>query len=234
MNTQDLRRVAFPLAAAVAIVAIVTAVYRHAASGRRVPGGMLIDDPRGYDRLSHRILLGSFFGRIAGDIEANAAQGALVLEVGCGPGHLSIRMASQLDYRVTGLDLDPRMIEVARANADHQTADNQRQPTFVVGDVASLPFPDASFDLVVSTLSMHHWADPTAALSEIGRVLRPGGRALIWDLRPGLVPLHRDVPDPFAHTLDGPLRVLSVTPWSWPWRLKFTQRIELVRAESEG
>ena len=81
---------------------------------------------------------------------------------------------------------------------------------------------------------MHHWADPTAALSEIGRVLRPGGRALIWDLRPGLVPLHRDVPDPFAHALGGPLRVLSVTPWRWPWRLKFTQRIELVRAESEG
>ena len=234
MNTQYRRRVAFFLAGAAAIAAIVTAVYRHAASGRRVPGGMLIDDPRGYDRLSHRILLGSFFGRIAADIEANAAHGARVLEVGCGPGHLSIRMASQLDYHVTGLDLDPRMIEVARANADHQTADDHRQPTFVVGDVASLPFPDASFDLVVSTLSMHHWADPTAALSEIGRVLRPGGRALIWDLRPGLVPLHRDVPDPFAHALGGPLRVLSVTPWRWPWRLKFTQRIELVRAESEG
>ena len=114
------RRVAFFLAGAAAIAAIITAVYRHAASGRRVPGGMLIDDPRGYDRLSHRILLGSFFGRIAADIEANAAHGARVLEVGCGPGHLSIRMASQLDYHVTGLDLDPRMIEVARANADHQ------------------------------------------------------------------------------------------------------------------
>jgi SAM-dependent methyltransferase len=60
--------------------------------------------------------------------------------------------------------------------------------------VASLAFTDGSFDLVLSTLSMHHRAD-SAGLAEIGRVLRPGGRALTWDPRPGVVPFHRDVPD---------------------------------------
>jgi ubiquinone/menaquinone biosynthesis C-methylase UbiE len=93
-------------------------------------------------------------------------------------------------------------------------------------------FPEGSFDLVVSTLSMHHWADPTAGLSEIGRVLRPGGRALVWDLRPGLLPLLRQVPHSLEHRHGGPLRVVSVTPWRWPWRFAFTQRIELVRPDS--
>jgi SAM-dependent methyltransferase len=185
------------LGAAAAAFAIVNLGYRRAATGRRVPGGMLIGDARAYDRLSHRILLGSFFGGIVGDIEATTAIGARVLEVGCGPGHLSIRLARQLGLEVTGIDLDPAMIEVARGNAERALEDARvppseagRPPSFVLGDVASLPFADASFDLVVSTLSMHHWADPRAGLAEIGRVLRSGGRALVWDLRPGIVPLH--------------------------------------------
>jgi SAM-dependent methyltransferase len=217
-----------------AVAAVAVGVYHRAASGRRVPGGILIADPRAYDRLSHRILLGSFFGGISADIGATAAVGARVLEVGCGPGHLSVRMARQFGLDVTGLDLDPDMIEIARANAGASAAGAEHQPTYVVGDVASMPFPDASFDLVVSTLSMHHWADATAALAEIGRVLRPRGRALLWDLRPGLVPLHRHVPDLRGHVGGSQLRVLSVTPWRWPWRFVFTQRIELVRADGSG
>jgi SAM-dependent methyltransferase len=225
------RSILIVLGAAAAAAAIVTRLYRRAATGQRVPGGMLVGDARAYDRLSHRILLGSFFGGIAADVGAIAVDGARVLEVGCGPGHLSIRMARQLGLDVTGLDLDPAMIEVARANAERAADDDRREPSFVLGDVAALHFADASFDLVVSTLSMHQWADPRAGLSEIGRVLRPGGRALVWDLRPGLVPLHRHVPDPLAHTHDGPLRVVSATPWRWPWRLPLTQRIELVAAD---
>jgi SAM-dependent methyltransferase len=220
------------LLVAAAVAAIVTHMYRRAASGRRVRGGILIGDARAYDRLSHRLLLGSFFGRIAADIDTKAPAGARVLEVGCGPGHLSIRMVRQLGLDVTGLDLDPEMLEVARANAERTPDDELRRPTFVLGDVASLPFPDASFDLVVSTLSMHHWADTRAGLSEIGRVLRPGRRALVWDLRPGLAPLHRKVPDLLKHTRGGPLQMVSATPWRWPWRFALTQRIELVRPES--
>jgi SAM-dependent methyltransferase len=223
------RLVVLLLAATVAVIG--THVYRRAATGRRVPGGILIADARAYDRLSHRFLLGSFFERIAADIGTKAPDGARVLDVGCGPGHLSIRMARQLGWDVTGLDLDPEMLEVARANAERTADDELRRPTFVLGDVASLSFPDASFDLVVSTLSMHHWADTRAGLSEIGRVLRPGGRALVWDLRPGLVPLHRKVPDLLEHTRGGPLQMVSATPWRWPWRFALTQRIELVRPD---
>jgi SAM-dependent methyltransferase len=132
-----------------------------------------------------RVALGSLVARIAADVAAVAPIGARVLEVGGGPGHLSIRQARQHGLEVTGLDLDPAMISRARATADRPGNGDQRRPSFLVGDVASLAFPDQSFDLVVSTLSMHHWANPTAGLAEISRVLRPGGRALIWDLRPG-------------------------------------------------
>ena len=83
---------------------------------------------------------------------------------------------------------------------------------------------------------MHHWADPTAGLAEIGRVLRPGARALIWDFRPGVRPhpfgrRHAHIPDPVDHTRGSRLRVVKATPWSWPWRIQLTQRIELARAD---
>jgi SAM-dependent methyltransferase len=220
------------LLGAVAAAAASVAVVRHwhgTSNGRRVMGGTLIGNAVAYDEMS-RLVLGSFFGPIAADIAAAAPDGARVLEVGCGPGHLSIRLARQHGLNVTGLDLDRAMIERARANADRSEDSDESGPSFLVGDVAALPFPDESFDLVVSTMSMHHWADPTSGMAEIDRVLRPGASALIWDFRPGFQPFHGDLPDPVEHTHGAPLRVVGATPWQWPWRFNFTQRIELIRA----
>jgi SAM-dependent methyltransferase len=231
------RRFALLLGAAAAAVAVVRH-RRGATRGRRVPGGILIPDAAVYDTLS-RFLLGPFVERIAADVAAVAPDGARVLEVGCGPGHLSIRLARRHRLEVTGLDLDPAMIERARANAARRGDGDERRPSFLVGDVASLTFPDGSFDLVVSTLSMHHWADPAAGLAEIGRVLRPGGRALVWDFRPGVRPhpfgpRHAHLPDPVQHARSSGLRVISATPWRWPWRFQLTQRIELVGADGSS
>jgi len=216
--------------------AAAAAVVRHgrgAATGRRVPGGILIGDAVAYDEMS-RLVLGSLFRSVAADVaavaEATAPDGARVLEVGCGPGHLSIRLARQHGLDMTGLDLDPAMIERARANAVRAGDGNERRPSFLVGDVASIPFSEGSFDLVVSTLSMHHWTNPTAGLAEIDRVLRPGARALVWDFRQGYLPFHASLPDPVERTHGAPLRVVGATPWRWPWGFKLMQRIELVRA----
>lgn len=225
-----LRR-AGPLALAALAVGAAAALARLArshAAGRHVTGGILIGDAGAYDTHS-RFLFGSLFRRIASDIAAAASVDARVLEVGCGPGHLSTRLARDHGVGVTGLDLDPAMVARARANAERSAVVGPR-PSFVEGDVASLPFDDSSFDLVVSTFSMHHWSDPRAGLSEIARVLRPGGRLLMWDLTAGLrLPFHAHAPDPAEHVRAGPLRVVSVTPWHWPWRLSFSQRWELVR-----
>ena len=221
----------------VAASAAVIAVVRHgrgAAKGRKVPGGILIGDAAAYDAMS-RLVLGSLFGSIAADVaavaEATAPDGARVLEVGCGPGHLSIRLARQHGLDTTGLDLDPAMIERARANAGRAGQGFGRLPSFLVGDVASMPFPEGSFDLVVSTLSMHHWADPAASLAEFDRVLRPGARALVWDFRQGFLPFHGRMPDPVEHAHGTPLRLVSATPWRWSWGFNLTRRIELVRAD---
>ncbi len=200
--------------------------------GRRVSGGILVGNARLYDAVGHRLLLGSLYERIAADIAAIAPDGARVLEVGCGPGRLSILLARRYGLDVTGVDLDPAMIDRARANAARSSEEQEPEPSFLVGDVARLPFPDRSFDLVLSTLSMHHWTDPTAGLTDIGRVLRPDGRALVWDFRAGPVPLHGHMADPPERVRGSSLRVVSATPWRWPWRLKLTKRLELARADA--
>lgn len=220
------------LGAAAAAAAVVVVRHVRGALGRTAPGGILIADAALYDTLGHRLLLGSFFRGVAADVAAVDPTGARALEVGCGPGRLSILLARRHGLDVTGLDLDPTMIERARANAERSAYGGGRRPRFVVADVAWLAFLDGSFDLVVRTMSMHHWADPTAGLLEIGRVLRPDGRALVWDLRPGGVPLHRHAPDPVAHAHSS-LRVVSATPWRWPGRFTFTRRIELGRSDGD-
>lgn len=208
------------------------AIARHLhrpGTGRELPGGRLVGDAGAYERMSRR-MLGSLFEGIAADVAAVAPKGARVLEVGCGPGHLSVRMAQGHGLEVTGVDLDPEMIVRAGANAAGARGEDDRAPTFLVADVASLRFEDETFDLVVSTMSMHHWADPGAGLAEIARVLRPGGRTLIWDLRRG-IPIHREVPDPVEQVHDSALQVISAAPWRWPWRLALIQRIELARPD---
>ena len=221
------------LAGAAAAAVAVLRHGRHATRGHNVAGGILVGDAVLYDTMS-RLLLSPLIKRIAADAAAVAPDGVRVLEVGCGPGHLSIRLARHHGLEVTGLDLDPAMI--TRANANRLGNGDGRRPEFLVGDVAALAFPDQSFDLVVSTLSMHHWADPTAGLAEIGRVLRPGAQALIWDFRSGVRPhlfgpRHAHIPHPVDHTRSSGLRVVNTTPWPWPWRFQLIQRIELVRAD---
>ena len=207
---------------------LVARMVRGHATGRHTPGGILIGDPVGYDTHS-RILLGSLYRSIAADIAASASPATKVLEVGCGPGHLSVRLARDHHLDVTGLDLDPAMIERARENAERSSG-RDGLPQFIVGDVAALPFDDASFDLVVSTFSMHHWADPAAGLGEIARVLRPDGRALVWDLKPGLRLFHAHVPDPTGHVHASQLQLVNTRSWRWPWRFTMSQRLELAPA----
>lgn len=110
-------------------------------------------------------------------------------DVGCGPGQLVIEIAQRAPgLRVTGIDLSDEMLTQGRDNALRAGVANR--VSFRRGDAQHIPFSDASLDLVVSTLSLHHWSDPGAVLGEIARVLRPGGSFLVFDLR-------RDMAAPF-------------------------------------
>ena len=226
-----MRRAGWVALGAVAAACTVVLVRKGLGRGlaREVPGGVLMANARAYDRLSG-ILLGSLYRSIANDIAAAIPLEAVVLEVGCGPGHLSIDLAIDHGLEVTGLDLDPDMIVRAGANAARRAAGGGHAPTFVVGDAAALPFPDGSFDVVVSTFSLHHWSDPVAGLTEIARVLRPDGRALIWDFSSGPSLFHPEVADPEGHVQASPFHEVSVQRWQWPWGFSLSQRWELVRA----
>lgn len=89
-----------------------------------------------------------------------------VLEVGGGQGELAARMHNELGARVTFLDQSERMVELARARG---IADAH------VGDAQTLPFPDASFDVVVAAWMLYHVPDVDRAFMEFVRVLEPGG-----------------------------------------------------------
>jgi ubiquinone/menaquinone biosynthesis C-methylase UbiE len=103
------------------------------------------------------------------------------LDAGCGPGQFTIMMAERLpDAEVWGIDLAPTMIELARQHAAKSPAAARLH--FEVADVARLPFPDNHFDAALSSGSIKHWPDPAAGLSEIHRVLAPGGRAFIGEM----------------------------------------------------
>jgi SAM-dependent methyltransferase len=105
-------------------------------------------------------------------------RGGTVIDIGCGPGDLVVAISRRLrEARIVGIDLSPSMLLWANR---HATTDGRLK--FIVGDGADLPFDDASVDLAVSTLSLHHWDDPADVLAEVARVLRPGGVALIYDL----------------------------------------------------
>jgi ubiquinone/menaquinone biosynthesis C-methylase UbiE len=114
---------------------------------------------------------------------ARIAPGEIVLDVGCGTGDLTMVTQARTSAagRVYGIDAAPAMIAVARRKA----AQAGRVIDYRVAAVEALPFPDATFDVVVSSLMMHHLPDDLKGrgLTEIRRVLKPNGRLLVVDAK---------------------------------------------------
>lgn len=100
-----------------------------------------------------------------------------ILDVGCGTGRL-LRAASTSfpSARLEGVDAAPEMVRVAQAMAPAGAG-----ITFRLSGAEKLPFGDATFDLVFSTMTFHHWSDQRAGIGEVARVLAPGGRWLLAD-----------------------------------------------------
>lgn len=113
--------------------------------------------------------------RVAGEIPEDSA----VLEVAPGPGYFAIELAKLGRYSITGLDISRSFVGIGRDNAEREgVAVDFRQ-----GDAANMPFPDQSFDFLLCRAAFKNFTQPVRALEEMYRVLKPGGRALIIDLR---------------------------------------------------
>ncbi len=101
----------------------------------------------------------------------------LVLDVATGTGNTALAFAP-LVTRVTGVDMSPKMLEQSRIRAN---TENILNAEFTEGDAENLPFPDSSFSLVTSRHAPHHFHDVPKFLSEVTRVLKPGGRFVMSD-----------------------------------------------------
>ncbi len=109
---------------------------------------------------------------------ADPEPGDSVLDVACGPGIVAAAFAP-LSSRVAGIDLTPRMIELARERCASAGLANA---SFDVGDVSALPYDDGSFSRVVCRYALHHMADPAPVVQEMARVCGPGGRVVVADI----------------------------------------------------
>jgi arsenite methyltransferase len=120
-----------------------------------------------------------------------AAPGEDVLDVGCGPGFYCAELVAAVGKAgaVTGVDSSPAMLVLAAQRcAGHENVE------LLEGAAVALPLADESFDAALSVQVIEYVAEPERALAELHRVLRPGGRVLVWDIDWGTLSLHSEDP----------------------------------------
>jgi len=129
------------------------------------------ENASGYDQLiigKYWKIYPSLLDKIAQDV----GTGGAVLEVAAGTGLVALKIASTADH-VHAIDISPQMIDEAKKKAEEMGLDNV---VFSVEDAYALPFGDGIFDAVICNNALHNMKQPENALSEIRRVLKPGGR----------------------------------------------------------
>ncbi|HEY6358629.1 MAG TPA: class I SAM-dependent methyltransferase [Vicinamibacterales bacterium] len=154
------------------------------------------------------------FRRMAATIAALAPADSRILEVAPGPGYGAIELARAGAYRVTGLDISESFVRIARENARAAGV----EVDFRHGNASAMPFPEASFDVIVCTAAFKNFTDPVGALNECERVLAPGGRALIYDLRK----------DASLEEIAAEVRGMDLSPFN-AWMTNWTFRTVLLR-----
>src|SRR5262245_2652307 len=173
------------LAASGALIASLRA-HSRTRQPKRTELGTTLHSARLYDWLATAMT----FGREARMRErtldaAGISMGEHVLDVGSGTGTLSVAARRRVgpNGSVHGVDASPEMVTAATSKSQRSGL----QVTFAVAAAQSLPFSDASFDVVLCSLALHHLPPETraAALAEMRRVLKPGGRALIVEFSRG-------------------------------------------------
>jgi ubiquinone/menaquinone biosynthesis C-methylase UbiE len=119
------------------------------------------------------------FQALADRLARDLQPGCRILEVAPGPGYLAIELAKRGQYEITGLDISKTFVEIAARNARDASLDID----FLQGNASAMPFLDNTFDLIVCRAAFKNFSQPVEAMNEMHRVLKPGARALIIDLR---------------------------------------------------
>jgi ubiquinone/menaquinone biosynthesis C-methylase UbiE len=163
---------------------------------------------RWYAKLTRKSL--PEFEALAQRMAATLPPGACVLEVAPGPGYFAIELAKLGRFEVTGLDISKTFVEIARRNAQEQNA----VVDFQQGNASQMPFADETFDLIVCRAAFKNFSAPVRALSEMRRVLRAGGKAVIVDLR-------RDTPQAEINKHIDAMHVGSVNATLMKWTFRF-------------
>ena len=137
-----------------------------------------------YDRLNHLMSLGvdRNWRRRALRETVDAQRPQAVLDIACGTGDFSLAIARRMhpDSRITGLDLSEGMLAVMREKV--AKAGLSERVSCLQGDCEEMPFADGSFDVATIAFGIRNFEHRDAALREILRVLRPGGRLVILEL----------------------------------------------------
>ncbi len=119
------------------------------------------------------------FERLARELAADLPANARVLEIAPGPGYLSIALAKLGPFKITGLDISESFVKMASQYAKREGV----VARFIHGSASDIPLEDGHFDLIVCRAAFKNFSEPLKALNEMHRVLKPGGRAIIIDLR---------------------------------------------------
>jgi demethylmenaquinone methyltransferase/2-methoxy-6-polyprenyl-1,4-benzoquinol methylase/phosphoethanolamine N-methyltransferase len=177
-------------------------LHHHAPFDHQAPAtrGVVLHWAKYYDSFVSLFTLGqrARLRRATVDL-AHIQPGATVLEVGCGTGDVALAAKERAGSTgaVYGIDPSPEMIAVARSKAARSGA----KAEFQVGVIEALAFPDATFDVVLSSLMMHHLPDDLKrrGLAEIARVLKPGGWLVIIDMKRPTTPVAHVMSALFLH-----------------------------------
>jgi ubiquinone/menaquinone biosynthesis C-methylase UbiE len=148
--------------------------------------------------------------RIANHLSRNAS----VLEVAPGPGYLAIELAKLGSFKITGLDISETFVQMASRHAHEQGV----EVDFRRGNAGDMPFESGAFDFVVCRAALQNFKEPVKALREMKRILKPGGAAVVLDIR-------KDVP---SRALNQHIRKLSSGFGSWLTN-QFVYRVIIVR-----
>ena len=130
---------------------------------------------------------------LARRIASQIPQGSSVLEVAPGPGYFCIELAKLGPFAITGLDISRTFVKMATRKA----AEAGVRVDFRQGSASKMPLQKDSFDFLLCRAAFKNFADPVGALKEMCRVLRPGGRGLIIDLK------RNASPETISHHVDG-------------------------------